>query len=164
MSGEVQASRDDLRATYGAIVDYHNGLVQTRFTVAGLFLAANGFLAAGFFQSDVATVPWYVLPALGILLAAICWLLEVRTYHLLMSLGSRGLCLESELGISHSHGFFSLMERQQTRPRLLVTRLRLPLNKFVRYVVSHSFGIGVLYGSVAVFWMAIIVLHVAGQA
>ena len=41
---------DAIKAAYAAIGAYHNSLVQTRFTIAGLFLAANGLLAGGFSQ------------------------------------------------------------------------------------------------------------------
>ena len=44
---------EDERVVYSAIVDYHNNLVQMRFTVVGLFLAANGFLASGYFQPKI---------------------------------------------------------------------------------------------------------------
>lgn len=153
------ASPDDLRASYGAIVDYHNNLVQMRFNVAGLFLAANAFLASGFFQTGASSLPWFALPVLGILLAGICWLLELRTYQLLDNLADRGVHIERLLGISTAHGFFALMRSQAIGPRLLITRLRIPPIKSVRYIVSHSFGIGLLYGVVAAFWTIAILLH-----
>ena len=76
------AGKKDIRAAYSAVVDYHNGLVQTRFTVAGLFFAANGFLALGVFQQSVPALLRVILSALGVGLAVICLLLELRTYQL----------------------------------------------------------------------------------
>lgn len=151
---------DNLGSIYSAIVDYHNNLVHMRFTVAGLFLAANGFLVGGLYSSSTSPMPWYALPVLGIALAAICWLLEIRTYHLLANLGARGKLLEKKLGIARDYGFFSLMESQTIPPRLLVTRIKLPINGFVRYTVSHSFGVGILYGVVWLFWVFAILQHV----
>jgi len=156
---QASATGEDLRATYAAVVDYHNNLVQVRFTVAGLFLAANGFLAAGFFQSCVSSPTRAALPILGIVLAAICWLLEVRTYQLLDNLGAQGLELEGSLGLDKSLGFFSLLAHQPIGPRLLLTRLRLPTNRGVRYFVSHSFGLGLLYTLIALFWLAMLIVR-----
>jgi hypothetical protein len=159
MTTEEALSQDDLRASYSAIVDYHNNLVQMRFNVAGLFLAANAFLASGFFQSAQATLPGYALPALGLVLTCVCWLLELRTYQLLDNLVHRGLELETALNIAERYGFFSLMRSQAIGPRLLIVRKRLPVSGFIRYIVSHSFGIGALYGAVGLFWLLAVVLN-----
>jgi hypothetical protein len=158
VSTQQGATKDDVRAAYTAVVDYHNNLVHMRFTVAGLFLAANGFLASGFFQSSVCALARAALPVLGMVVAAICWLLEVRTYQLLENLGKRGHDLEESLGLQHSQGFFSLMEHQSIAPRLLLTRLRLPANRVVRYLVSHSFGLGLLYTLIGLFWLVMLVV------
>jgi hypothetical protein len=155
----VGVSEENKRAVYAAVVDYHNGLVQMRFTVAGLYLAANGFLASGFFQGSVHSLPWYALPSLGASLTVVCWLLEIRTYNLLSNLGNRGAHLEKHLGIDESHGFFSLMGNQPIGARLLVLRATLPSNRFFKYVISHSFGLGMLYTIVAVFWVSVLVTH-----
>lgn len=42
---------ENLSAGYSSIVGYHNNLMQIRFTVAGLSVAADGFLASAFFQT-----------------------------------------------------------------------------------------------------------------
>jgi hypothetical protein len=41
------------------IVDYHNNLVQIRFTVAGLSIAADEFLASGFFRQTPPGTPGF---------------------------------------------------------------------------------------------------------
>lgn len=113
-AGGYQMSADDTRTVYAAVVDYHNGLVETRFTVAGLYVAANGFLASGFFlRSSDQSLPWFALPALGATLTIVCWLLELRTYHLLSNLGTRGADLERHMGVDVGQGFFSLMQPPQ---------------------------------------------------
>jgi hypothetical protein len=152
-NSKPSATSDDVRAAYAAVVDYHNNLVQMRFTVAGLFLAANGFLASGFFQSSLSALPRSALPILGLILTAICWLLEVRTYQLLENLGVRGNDLEKSLGLNEDQGFFSIMAHQPIGPRLLPTRLRLPQNRGVRSIFSHSVGIGLLYIIIGLFWL-----------
>jgi len=73
-------------------------------------------------------------------------------------LGARGHDLEASLGLQQSQGFFSLMERQPIGPRLPLTRLRLPANRVVRYLVSHSFGIGLLYTLIGLFWLMMLVV------
>lgn len=92
------------------------------------------------------------------MLTVICWLLELRTYQLLDNLGDRGLELEAALHIAGRHGFFSLMQSQPEGPRLLILRRRLPVNRLVRYIVSHSFGIGALYAAVGLFWLIVLVV------
>ena len=146
-------STDAIKAAYAAIVAYHNNLVQTRFTITGLFLAANGLLAGGFFQAGKSELPRFSLPVLGLTLAIICWILEVRTYQLLENLGKRGLDLEDRLGLQKTHGFFSLLENQPIGPRLLPTRLRLPASK----LFSHSLGFALLYTIIALFWVYLLV-------
>ena len=63
---------NNLRAVYSAIANYHNTVVGMRFVVAGLFLAANGALASGFFQACPASRSWFV-PILGMWMAMVCY-------------------------------------------------------------------------------------------
>ena len=147
-------SSDAIKATYAAIVAYHNSLVQTRFTIAGLFLAANALLAGSFSQTSLSVLPKPALPALGITLAIICWALEVRTYQLLENLGKRGLDLENRLGLEKVEGFFSLMAHQPIGPRLLPTRIRLPASG----LFSHRLGIALLYTLVGLFLVIMLVV------
>jgi len=159
---EPAPTSDDIRAIYSAIVDYHNSLVQSRFTVAGLVLAANGFLAGAYFQADLPAVAKICILVLGIVLAIICWLLELRTYQLLDNLGTRGLEIEKNLKINDKQGFFHLMAYQPIRPRLMLTHIRLPSNKITRYFVSHSFGFGLLYPIIGLFWLSMLILLIVG--
>jgi hypothetical protein len=154
MPGRKQStSTDATKAAYAAIAAYHNNLVQTRFTITGLFLTANGLLAGSFFQAGGSELPKFLLPGLGLALAVICWMLEIRTYQLLENLGRRGLELEDQLGVQKTHGFFSLLESQPIGPRLLPTRFRLSKSK----LFSHSRGFALLYIIIAVFWVYLLV-------
>lgn len=157
---EKKEERENLRATYNAIVDYHNNLVQTRFTVAGLVLTANGFLAVGFFQPPCSNLPQILIPFLGVILIKIFWIMEIRTYCLLENLGKRGKKLEKILKIKKRFRFFSLMKKQPLGPKFLIFRfVQFHPNKFFRYIFSHSLGIGLLYFFLCLFWLIIIVLH-----
>ena len=89
-----------LQTIYEAIVDYHNNYVQTRFTIAGLFLAATGFLMNSWFSLDPQNPSKIFVPILGIILTIICILLEVRTYLLLHDLGARGLEIEAQMKVN----------------------------------------------------------------
>ena len=147
-------TRDDLRQSYAAMVDYHNNLVQLRFTVVGLFLATNGVLATDFFQSSLSIFSFPVLQAIGFLLAVFFWLMEVRIFQLLENLGARGLDLEKQLDIRKNQGFFFLMEDQPIGPRLLPTSVRLSSNRFF----SHSVWISLLYALVGLLWLIVFIV------
>jgi hypothetical protein len=146
--------KSDLHDVYNAIVGYHNNLVHMRFTVAGLYLAATGFLVGG--MDKVSQDISQIIPLLGLALTAIAWLLEVRTYTLLENLGKKGLEIEGNFALGEVNGFFKLMERQPLAPRLPFIRVRITVfPRFVRYIVSHSFGLDLLYGVIALFWLYI---------
>ena len=146
----------DLHTTYNAIVDYHNNLVHMRFTVAGLYLAATGFLVGG--MSESSSKLFIIVPLLGLILTAIAWLLEIRTYTLLENLGSRGLEIEKKMELAGIEGFFKLMAGQPLQPRLPFIRKRVKAcPNVIRYIVSHSFGLDLLYASIAIFWLYIII-------
>ncbi|MDP2755574.1 MAG: hypothetical protein Q8P40_14450, partial [Nitrospirota bacterium] len=143
--------QDDLLAVYSAVVDYHNNLVHMRFTVAGLYLAASGFLVGALFSGRDWCGTKLSVTLLGLALTAIAWLLEIRTYCLLENLGSKGNEIETKLRLGGIQGFFALMSKQPLSPRLPFIRTRLTrCPKFVRYVVSHSLGLDLLYLCLAV--------------
>jgi hypothetical protein len=152
--------QDDLLAVYSAVVDYHNNLVHMRFTIAGLYLAASGFLVGALFSGR----DWYgtklSVTLLGLTLTAIAWLLEIRTYCLLENLGCKGNEIETKLRLGGIQGFFALMSKQPLSPRLPFIRTRLTrCPKFVRYVVSHSLGLDLLYLCLAVFWVFMLIYY-----
>ncbi|HAX98373.1 MAG TPA: hypothetical protein DCY12_05680 [Candidatus Atribacteria bacterium] len=158
--GNRSYNKESLRASYNGIIDYHNNLVQTRFTVVGLVLAANGFLVSVFFQQACPDLPQIIIPFLSIILVIIIWMMEIRTHCLLENLGKRGKKIEKILGIDKNLRFFSLMKKQPLGPQFLILRfIRFHPNKFFRYFFSHSFGIGLLYFFLALFWLIILALH-----
>jgi hypothetical protein len=152
-------NKDNLRAAYAAVAAYHNSLVEMRFTIAGLFLAANGFLAIGFFQPSISI--WYrvFMSLLGMVLAIICWLLEVRTYQLLENLDERGGDLEKGFSLHDDQGFFSLIKFQPLGPKWLPTSHSIT-NRFVRALTSHRVAFSLLYIIVSAFWLVMFILSV----
>ena len=158
--GDKSDKNENFRASYNAIVNYHNNLVQIRFTVAGLVLAANGFLAIGFFQETYQVWPQMLIPFLGIMLVFVFWLMEIRTHCLLENLGERGKKLEKKLKIENNLRFFSLMQNQPIGARFLIFQfIKVHPNKFTKYFFSHSFGIGLLYFLLCIFWKIILIKH-----
>lgn len=152
--------QDDLLAVYSAVVDYHNNLVHMRFTVAGLYLAASGFLVGALFVGRDWCGTKLSVTLLGLTLTAIAWLLEIRTYCLLENLGSKGIEIETKLRLGGIQGFFALMSKQPLSPRLPFIRVRLTrCPKFVRYIVSHSLGLDLLYLCLAGFWVFILLYY-----
>ncbi len=146
---------ENLRTVFDAILDYHNNLVHMRFTVAGLYVAATGFLASSWFSSlgRQNSSAYLLIPVLGFILTLVCWLLEIRTYQLLDNLARMGRSIESMLGIGK--GFFALMKRQPLRPKYPFTKTPLPASEETKRVISHSFGLSLLYGSILIFWFFI---------
>jgi uncharacterized membrane protein len=156
---------NNLRAAYAAVLNYHNSLVQARFTVAGLVIAANGFLVSAFFQVDVHAAFRFLVPFLGMLIASICWLLEVRTTQLLENLWEQGKKIEESLGLYMDRGFFYLMKNQykNVRPRLLPFREdKLPEKCNLDCLVSHSVGLGLLYIVLSLFWLTMLFMFLVG--
>jgi hypothetical protein len=158
MSEEYE--KNDLLAVYSAVVNYHNNLVHMRFTVAGLYLAASGFLVGALFNGRDWCGTKLSVTLLGLVLTAIAWLLEIRTYQLLENLGNKGNEIETKLQLGGVQGFFSLMSKQPIFPRLPFIKIHLTrCPKFIRYVVSHSLGLDLLYLCVAVFWVFILLYY-----
>jgi hypothetical protein len=158
MSEATQQSNfcpENVRLNYESIVNYHNTLVQMRFNVAALYMAAAAFLAA----AHLAATNWkglpILLPLLGTAVTIAAWLLEMRTVALLTNLVEQGRRAEQELQFPTGSGFFQLMGSPQPRG------VRLPLLRkelgnghgIVRYVFSHTFGLELIYGAFLLFWV-----------
>lgn len=151
-------SSDDLRAIYAATTNYHVGLVQVRFSVVGLFLAANGFLAIGFFQPGESTVGRIALPVIAFLITFIFYMLEVRNFHIIENLDRLGRDLEKRMGVAEEMGFFSLMSNMKVGALLIPTLIRLRVQKNVYTIFSHSFWISMIYILIGLFWALMLFL------
>jgi hypothetical protein len=150
----IPSSSDDtnLSLPYNAIVDYHNNLVQVRFTIAGLYLAATGFLVNSWFN-NIDHQKYGFLPILGISLALVCWLLEIRTCQLLDNLWKRGSAIENKMKVNSDIGFFALMKKQSIQGKWPFIKRELPSRKFFKYIVSHTFGFNLIYLIIFIFWI-----------
>ncbi len=149
---------ENLSAGYNGIVDYHNNLVQIRFTVAGLSIAADGFLASAFFQTDSVALSRIIISILGIVLTFICGMLEIRTFQLLNKLLKGGYEIEKIFGVNEGQGVFSILTQNQIVPRFIGKPLKGSTKREKKFIFSHSVMFGLLYVSVFIFWLTMLVL------
>jgi hypothetical protein len=150
--------REDLSTGYNGIVEYHNNLVQIRFTVAGLSIAADGFLASAIFQAGSPMFSKIIISILGVVLTFICGMLEIRTYQLLMKLLKGGYEIEKILGLNEQQGVFSILMQAQIVPRLSSKSLKVPAKRKSKFIFSHSVMFGLLYVSIFIFWLIMFTL------
>ncbi len=147
--------------SYSALVSYHNTLVQTRFSVAALYMTAAAFLVAAYFGD---TSKWLghavLIPLLGLVLTLAAWFLEMRTEALLANLVKRGISIESQLGVLAEFGFFQLMNSPQPLGvRVPFVRVRIPNGSaVVRYLTSHTLWLEVVYVAFLSFWINAVVV------
>lgn len=140
-----------------SIVNYHNTLVQIRFAVASLFIAAVAFLVAGLIGEMKWHGPKVLFPVIGLVVTAVAWIFELRTTQLLGNLVDRGKKLEEDAKLVEGKGFFDLM----TSPQPIGVRWpwrsykELPKNEnsTVRCLISHSFALNAVYFVFAIFWI-----------
>lgn len=149
---------ENLSTGYNSIVEYHNNLVQIRFTVAGLSVAADGFLASAFFQTGSPEFSRILIAILGLILTFICGMLELRTLQLLMKLLKAGYALEKTMGLGEEQGVFSVLTHSQIVPWFLKKPSNAPADQENKFVFSHSVMFWLLYICIFVFWTIMLVL------
>ena len=149
---EDENLRTDLAATAG----YTTMMVQSRFTAAALFLAAQGFLVAAL----VAESKWkghpVLIPTLGLIASVAVWIMEARTEAQLAALVKRGTNIEKRLLPLGSVDFFTFFSSpQDTGIRLPFFRKRRLTNSYQvqRYFLSHTFALELLCSGFLIFWI-----------
>ena len=152
-------SNDTLRTIHDEITRMYSALAQMRFTIAGLYLAATGFLASAWFAGlrDGITSAYYLIPALGFVVTLACWLMEIRTFHLILNLEHKGAEAEQRLRVDGKLTLFMMRSGYPLQPRLPFTA-KLAVPKALQRFVSHSFGLNTLYASIAAFWVLALAL------
>ena len=145
-----------LHHSYAATVSYHHTLVQTRFSVASLYMTATAFLIAAHL-ADISKWKGYpiLIPLLGVALTLTAWFLELRTEALLANLVKLGVETECNLGLKSAQAFFLFVSSPQSLGvRIPFVRQRLPNNySVIRYMTSHSLWLEVMYLSFLMFWL-----------
>ncbi len=139
-----------LKEVYRSVVDYHNSLVNMRFTVAGLYIAGSAFLVNALFSDYQWCYTKITVCSLGLVLTLIVFIIEVRTRNLLKNLGKFGGEIEKEFKLksfkvncNEIKGFFELMDKQPIQP---------PFPK----LVTHTKGLYLLYIFLGLFWLAML--------
>jgi hypothetical protein len=164
---------EEARAEHRACVDYHTSLVNSRFTVAGLYVAAMGFIAAAVFRPETT---WYSRGAISFLACwlTIClWILELRSRALFTLIAQRGIEIERRYwGLVDGElmaGFFSRQHRvpselsaigSTAEPRrknpdrpVLAFFPKRPLPIWISRGISHSMGLDLLFAGGLIFWL-----------
>lgn len=169
---------DDVRSEYAAVVDYHGSLVNSRFTIAGLYVAAVGFIASAILAEDSTWVARVAGAFLACWLTICLWILELRSRALYVNLAQRGIDIEHHnfrlVGSSWYAGFFS---RQYKKPpaeevdkenvpskpgldRPKIAWMKAPVSERLSGFISHSWGFDLLYAGSGAFWSIVLILAV----
>jgi len=163
---------EEARAEYSACVGYHTALVNTRFTILGLYIAAMAFIAGAVFTPDISLDFRAAISLLACLLTVCVWILELRSHSLVTDIAYRGTEIERNYwklnGENSNSGFFS---RQHKLPEETSSEASLKVNhdlpvafepdkqraKVTKYI-SHKFALNLLYGGCLLFWFATLVI------
>lgn len=173
---EKPEAREDIRSEYAAVVEYHNSTVSSRFTIAGLYVAAIGLIASAVLDKDAT----WVARAAGSLLACwltVClWIIELRCRALYTNLAHRGIDIEHRnwglVGSEWYVGFFSRQYKEPPnqsqegvpeRPGLdcpKIAWMKKPLPEKWSHYISQSWGFDLLYAGSLVFWSITLIVSV----
>ncbi|OOO01903.1 MAG: hypothetical protein USCGTAYLOR_01915 [Chromatiales bacterium USCg_Taylor] len=167
---------DDARAEYQAVVDYHASIVSSRFTIAGLYVAATGFVAAAVFAADTTWWARFGGSAFALWLTVCLWILELRSRALFTNVAHRGIDIEHRCwGLVDGDWYAGFFSRQYKEPpaadpngpeelhrRSEPDRPRLawaskPMSIRLSRFISHSMGLDLLYAGGLLFWGALLV-------
>jgi hypothetical protein len=168
---------EDRRAEYAAVAEYHGHVVNSRFTIAGLYVAANGFLVSAVLSKDATWVGRLAGALLAVWVTGCLWVLELRSRALFTNVAHRAIEIEHEQwGLTGQHlnrGLFGRqykeppgtsaegpggehLHRRQDPDRPRLGWARRPLPTWVSRRISHSMGLDLLYAGVGVFWAAML--------
>ena len=172
---------EDARAEYSAVVGFHTTLVNGRFTVTGLYVAAVGFLAAAVLGKEISAVARVAGSGLGCWLTGCLWILELRNRSLANNICKRGIDIEHKYwGLTNSDdwysGFFSRqyreppeselegcgLSRRKAPDRPTLGWANKPISEKLSRFVSHSMGVDLLFGGCGVFWLICFLWSVMG--
>ena len=172
-------SAEDIRIEYQVVSDYHSSIVSSRFTVAGLYVAAIGFVAGAVFSADTSWWARWAGSVLALWLSICLWVLELRSRALFTNIAHRGIEIEhkywglTDIETEWFNGFFSRMykeppnsnhgsngeldrRKEPDRPRFAWSRK--PLSVQLSKYISHSMGLDLLFLGGIVFWSLVSVV------
>lgn len=91
ITDNIKYGSEEARAEHKSCVDYHTSLVNSRFTIVGLYVAAMGFIASTSFKYDTSWDFRAACALLAILITFCLWILELRSRALFTSIAHRGI-------------------------------------------------------------------------
>ncbi len=169
---------EDIRQEYSAVVGYHSFLVNSRFTIAGLYVAAIGFLAGAVLANDTTWITRACGSALASWITLSLWIIELKSRALLTNVAHRGIDIEHQywdlVNNKWYDGFFSRQYKEPPKhdyendkaarymepDRPIFGWFKKPIShKFAKYI-SHSMGLDLLYAGSGVFWLCFLVTSV----
>jgi hypothetical protein len=170
---------EEIRLEYQTVVTYHTSLVNSRFTIAGLYVAAIGFLAGTVMKGDVTWPARAAGSVLGIWLTGCLWVLELRSRALFENLAHRGIEIEHRywglMGDDWMSGFFSRqykeppnhslngtseLPRRANPDRPVLGWSKRPLSAKCSRHISHRLGLDLLYIGGLTFWLCSFVVSI----
>lgn len=163
---------EEIRSEYSAVVSYHSSIVNSRFTIAGLYVAAVGFLAGAILKENASIIARIAGSGLGCWLTLCLWILELRSRALFTNLAHRGMDIEHNYwGFNNDEdwyrGFFSRqykeppgynpdideLSRRVNPDRPTLGWATLPINNILARYISHSLGLDLLYIGCGLFFI-----------
>ena len=181
----IPTSDDNLHSEYSAVVGYHTALVQSRFTIAGLYSAALALLLTVEFKAETSLNAKLGIAAIGFVLTLCLWILELRSRALLSAVHKRGAQIERESwglgGEKWYKGFFSLQvkkapegaekEKNQNIPKepppadpvkvsLFFRRDPFAFPPNIALWITHSRGLDLLYLSGTLAWICLLLRRI----
>ena len=169
-------SVENTRCEYAALQSYHDTIVNSRFTIAGLYVAGIGFMANAVFSKDATVGGRAAGSALAAWLTVCLWVLEARSRAILASLANRAIEIENRVwGLVGESWYSGLHSRTYKVPpteaeasaspapqhpgpdRPRVAWAKAPVPKPLAWYVSHSWGFDLLYLGTGLFWLVTLV-------
>ena len=180
MTDEEKETPENLRTEYSAIVNYHGDLVKSRFTMAGLYIAAMGFVAGAVFKEGSTLVGQLVGSMFAWWVTLCVWILELRSRSLYTSLAIRGKDIEHRhWGLRDSDwykGFFSRQHKKKPdedekeyagvvpkKPKFDSTKFAWmgegkEFSESTCKYISHGWGLDLLYAGTGLAWFILFII------
>jgi hypothetical protein len=141
--------KENLRLEYKEICENWRYLVDQRFKIFQLFYTVTSGLAVAFVVLKGRRFSYheYLVPFLGILTAAVTWMLDTRRRILDYTILSRGKELESNRYLSIGEGQFTKLDESAEKGTKL----------FGKIPITYTLALRVLYLSIIVLWVLVLV-------
>lgn len=177
-SNQEKEMAENLRMEYSAVVNYHNDLVKSRFTIAGLYIAAIGFVAGAVFKENSTLIGQLVGSMFACWIALCLWIIELRSRMLYTTCAHRGKDIEHRYwkitGPDWYKGFFSRQYKNEPEKdeeqyagnvpknpgydRVRIAWMRNKLPESICKYISHSWGFDLLYPGTGLGWFIMFIV------